>query len=74
MREVAAALPHFRFVVRSDVKSFYASIDHHCVFEQLCERVPDKEMRRLLWHYLRRTVTAGGLYREIKKAYRWAVR
>lgn len=49
VREVADALPEYRFVFRTDVKAFYASIDHITVYEQLCERIEDKDLRRLLW-------------------------
>ncbi len=67
VREVAQALSDYRFVFRTDVKSFYASIDHHSVYGQLCERIKDQDLRRLLWQYLRRTVECGGLYYEIEK-------
>ena len=66
VRQVAEALDKYRFVFRTDVKSFYASIDHHCVYEQLCERVKDVGLLRLLWQYLRRTVEMGGSFCEIE--------
>ena len=67
VRAVANALSEYRFVFRTDVKSFYASIDHLTLYKQLCERIEDKGLRRLLWQYLRRTVEHGGLYQEIEK-------
>ena len=41
VREVAQALPDYRFVFRTDVKSFYASIDHLSVYDQLGEHIKD---------------------------------
>jgi RNA-directed DNA polymerase len=35
VKQLAAALPDYRFVFRTDVKSFYASIDHWALYEQL---------------------------------------
>jgi hypothetical protein len=35
VKQLAAALPDYRFVFRTDVKSFYASIDHWVLYEQL---------------------------------------
>ena len=67
VRQLQNALPEYRFVFRTDVKSFYASIDHLTVYEQLCERIVDKGLRRLLWQYLRRTVEHGGLFRDVEK-------
>ena len=67
VRQLQTALPEYRFVFRTDVKSFYASIDHLTVYEQLCERITDKGIRRLLWQYLRRTVEHGGLFRDVEK-------
>ena len=52
------------FVLRTDVKSYYASIDHVRLLEQLAEFIKERAVLQLLWQYLRRTVTWDGLYRE----------
>jgi hypothetical protein len=49
VKQLAAALPEYRFVFRNDVKSFCALIDHWVLYEQLCERISDKVLSRLLW-------------------------
>ena len=59
------ALPDYRYVFRTDVKSYYASIDHHRLMDQLADHVTDRDSLNLLWQYMRRTVEYGGTFREI---------
>ena len=67
IRSVQAALPGHRYVFRTDVKSYYASIDHHRLMDQLAEHVTDRDSLNLLWQYMRRTVEYGGTFREITR-------
>ena len=64
VREVCRHLPDNSFVLRTDVKSYYASIDHVRLLDQLAEFIEERAVLHLLWQYLRRTVTWGGLYWE----------
>ena len=64
VRAVWRHLPEKRFVLRTDVEAYYASIDHHRLFDQLAEVIRDRAVLRLLWLYLRRTVEHGGLFRD----------
>ena len=50
------------FVFRTDVKSYYASIDHDVLMGQLHERVDDAQVLDILEQYVRRTVYADGVY------------
>ncbi len=52
-------------VMKSDIQRYYASMDHHQLY-QLCEQyLPrDKAVMRLIWQYLKRIHTYGGEYRE----------
>jgi RNA-directed DNA polymerase len=67
IRSVQVALPGHRYVFRTDVKSYYASIDHHRLMDQLVEHVTDRDSLNLLWQYMRRTVEYGGTFREITR-------
>ncbi|MEE2743625.1 MAG: reverse transcriptase domain-containing protein [Bdellovibrionota bacterium] len=58
---------HHPFVMRSDVKSYYASIDHHILFNQFCDLVKEPYLRRIVWQYLKRTVDINGNYVSIEK-------
>jgi hypothetical protein len=65
VRAVDRALPDFPFVLRSDVKSYYASIDHELLLAQLCDAIPDPRLLTLLDKYVRRTIYQDGLYRDV---------
>lgn len=54
-------------IMKSDVKSYYAGIDHMMIFDQLTEYISDRFVLRLLWQYLKRTVCYGGLYRDVTR-------
>ena len=66
MRQILAQLPPHRFVLKTDVKSYYASIDHVLLHEQLSKHIPDKGVLRLLWHYMRRCAERGGMFYDIE--------
>jgi RNA-directed DNA polymerase len=55
------------FVFRTDVKSYYASIDHEVLFSLLEEAVPDQRVLDLLRQYVRRTIYDGGLYEDVER-------
>lgn len=65
--EVFQALPKNRFVFRTDVKSYYATIDHSCLIELLQKLVPDADVIALVAQYIHRTVSDGGIYHDVKK-------
>ena len=67
VRQITRQLKENSFVFRSDVKSYYASIDHHVLMEQLHSHINDARVITLIWDYLNRTVQFGGLYRDIKR-------
>ncbi len=58
VRQVIAALATNRFVMRSDVKSYYASIDHFLLLDRLAVHIKEKPVLNLIGQYLRRM--AGG--------------
>ena len=60
VRQVMRHLPTNRFVLRTDVKSYYASIDHFLLLDHLAEIIRDKRVLNLLGQYLRRTAERGG--------------
>ena len=60
-------LPGHSFVLRTDVKSYYESIDQHALLEMLALHIKDRDVLNLLWQAMRRSVTWGGLYRDIER-------
>jgi len=65
VRDLAANLGGDTFVFRTDVKSYYASINHEILFAQLKEYIDDPRVLDLLWQYMRRTIYDGGLYEDV---------
>jgi RNA-directed DNA polymerase len=55
------------FVFRTDVKSYYASIDHDILLAILERVVPDGRVRELLRQYVRRTIYDGDLYEDVER-------
>jgi hypothetical protein len=53
------------FVFRTDVKSYYANIDHDILLAMLERHVPDGRVLDLLRQYVRRTIYDGGLYEDV---------
>jgi RNA-directed DNA polymerase len=62
VRQVSAALATNRFVLRTDVKSYYASIDHLLLMDRLARWVREPGILNLLGQYLRRTAESGGWF------------
>ena len=63
---VARELPNNVFVMRTDVKSFYESIDQYLLLDALSLYVHDRFVLNLLWPVMRQTVTWGGLFRSVQ--------
>ena len=60
-------LPQNRFVLKTDVQSYYASIDHDLLLDRLAEFIQDPRVLNLIRQYLKRTVECGGLFWEFEK-------
>jgi hypothetical protein len=54
-RQVQAGLATNRFVLRTDVKSYYASIDHVLLMDRLAQFIRDRTIHNLCRQYLKRT-------------------
>ena len=67
VREVRDHLPGNRFVLRTDVKSYYASIDHLLLLDQLAVHIKDRRVLNLVGQYLRRTSERGGSFWDYDK-------
>ena len=68
LRQVRAALPRARFVCRTDVASYYASIDPHRLQDMLAGALkghPDRSaILSLTWQATQRSSERGGLFRD----------
>lgn len=71
VRSVAENLGEYTFVFRTDVKSYYDSIDHHILISKLGVLVKNLRIIGCVWKYLNRVVEYDRIYHEVKKVYRW---
>jgi hypothetical protein len=67
VRFIATQRADNTFVFRTDVKSYYASIDHDILLGILEHRVPDGRVLDLLRQYVRRTIYDAGLYEDVER-------
>ena len=67
VREVRDHLAGNRFVLRTDVKSYYASIDHLMLLDQMAVHIKDRRVLNLIGQYLRRTSERGGNFWDFSK-------
>ena len=57
VRAVASELLANTFVMRTDEKSFYKSIDQYLLIDALAAYVPDRFVLNLLWQAMRRSTS-----------------
>jgi hypothetical protein len=63
--DVDEHLPEYEFVFRTDVKSYYASINHDILYNLVATYVDDPIVLDLVRQYLKRFVSDGGIYTDI---------
>ena len=62
VRQVQAHLPANQFVLRTDVKCYYASIDHVLLMDRLARYTGDRTILSLCGQYMKRTCEQGGWF------------
>ena len=67
VRQVMAALSANSFVMRTDVKSYYASIEHVALLDRLACHIKERAILNLLGQYMRRTAERGGCFWDYDK-------
>jgi len=67
VRYIATARMANSFVFRTDVKSYYASIDHEILIGILAAHVADASVLDLLTQYIRHPIYEGGLYEDVER-------
>ncbi len=59
--------PQYKFFFKTDVRSYYASIDHYILLMKLHKYIDDRIILNYVWQFLNRCVEWGGLYQDIKR-------
>jgi RNA-directed DNA polymerase len=65
VNDLHAALPDYRYVMKTDVKGYYASIDHTILLRQLDKDIADPFIWRFLVQFVKRSVERGGTFKSI---------
>jgi hypothetical protein len=65
VNDLNAALPDYRYVMKTDVKGYYESIDHTILLKQLDKDITDPFIWRLLVQFVKRSVERGGTFKSI---------
>jgi hypothetical protein len=67
VNEVLKDYPKCRFFCKTDVKSYYDSIDHYTLLVKLHTYIRDRKVICYIWQFLNRCVEWGGLYWDVKQ-------
>jgi len=65
--EIQRNLEGNTFVFRTDVKSYYESINHEILLAKLSVYIKYKMVMNLLSQYLKRSIESGGLFKDIRQ-------
>jgi len=65
--DVQSKIKDYHFVCKTDVKSYYESIDQYVLIEQIHQQIENKILRRYLYQVVHRSVEYGGNYQDINK-------
>ena len=65
VNDLHAALPDYRYVMLTDVKRYFQSIDHTILLKQLDKDITDPFIWRLLLQFVKRSVERGGTFKSI---------
>ena len=67
VRDVMKQLPKHKFFCKTDVRSYYDSINHYTLLMKLHAYIDDRIIVSYVWQFLNRCVEWGGLYQDIKR-------
>ncbi|WP_342805613.1 reverse transcriptase domain-containing protein [Alteromonas sp. M12] len=65
VNDIRAALPDYSYVMKTDVKQYYQSIDHTLLLKLLDKEISDPFIWRLLVQFVKRSVEMGGTFKSI---------
>lgn len=67
VRDVMGQLPRYKFFCKTDVRSYYDSINHYVLMMKLYQYIEDRLIIRYVWQFLNRCVEWGGLDQDIQR-------
>ena len=67
LNQVENNLDRYKFVMKSDVKKYYASMDHDVLMDLIREYVTDSPVTQLIYQFLKRVKYRDGYYLKIRR-------
>ena len=67
VNKVLNGTQEYKYFYKSDIKKYYASIEHDVLLDMLRSRIPDREVIPLLYQFLKRTRYRDGYYKSTKR-------
>jgi retron-type reverse transcriptase len=67
-QKAAANINDYKYVIKSDVANFYASMNHHILLNHCSNIVHDKRLLRILFQYMNRLEIFNGEYKLVTQA------
>jgi hypothetical protein len=67
VRDVMKQYRRYKFFCKTDVRSYYDSIDHCTLLVKLHDHVCNRTILGYVWQFLNRCVEWGGLYKDVTK-------
>jgi RNA-directed DNA polymerase len=67
VRDLIKLYPEHRFFFKTDVRSYYDSIDHFILYMKLYDYISESTISGYVWQFLKRCVEWGGLYKDIER-------
>jgi len=67
LRDLRKLYPKYRFFCKTDVRSYYDSIDHFTLYMKLYDYISESTIMSYVWQFLKRCVEWGGLYQDIER-------
>ncbi|MCP4176663.1 MAG: reverse transcriptase [bacterium] len=65
--KVKKNLKKFKYVMRTDVKKYYASMNHDRLLEILRTKISEASVLSLLYQFMKRTIYRNGFYKTVEK-------
>jgi RNA-directed DNA polymerase len=67
VNKAQSGIKKYKYFYKSDIKKYYASIDHDILLDVLRNRIPDRRVISLLYQFLKRTRYRDGYYKSTKQ-------
>ncbi len=64
VRSVYNNINNYKYVMKTDVRKYYASMDHNVLFEIIERHITEKRLLRLIYQHLKRIEYSGGHWQD----------